>query len=548
MANNIAAGLANLDILAEHHGVQDAHDLAAVGPPLNPFQAALQLNLVATEFISAIFLQLAQTQFPTPQNAQHLPLLQGQFYAGVARVPRNNLHVHEYFMLPFGVAADAVITFEFLADHPNWGLFLVLAINNGSVSCRFLGEVGDHAVHAGPLQLYQHITFLPPANFLRPGLGYLVAFNHLIQAFQLHDQPLAPVVAAPPPAAPGIFDQAALALLNNQRAPAAHTGATVADNFRIAQGTQFFFDDPVRHRTLYYPDKADDEVPTASDLRHSTSLQSARDTLRGPDQLNPKHPDLTDKQIHGLMSFDFGTGHAGKVSLADIHHKDVTVSTPTQLMHSFTLLIGFCSRWFGPSAAAGIQQLCTSLMALLTAYSQLRVDEVIALGDMQLKAIATRFPTTRNLRDCFVDGLTIHETDTRVVHHLVSRHHAPPAGTRTLRRSDGRGNVAKSNRTRFPAKSGQHSGSGVEYSPPIVSVQRTYQEWNASKPSLNNGAEPCYNYMLGIGPCANTAQCVGSGPKKVKRPHAYPPEASAAQQTAFTAWLQTRPLTKSQKG
>ena len=51
MANNIAAGLANLDILAEHHGVHDAHDLAAVGPPLNPFQAALQLNLVATEFI-----------------------------------------------------------------------------------------------------------------------------------------------------------------------------------------------------------------------------------------------------------------------------------------------------------------------------------------------------------------------------------------------------------------------------------------------------------------------------------------------------------------
>ena len=548
MENNVQDGqaFAQLAHLAEHHGVGDEPlIIGAAHPPVgNPFHAALQLNLAAVEFVSAIFQRVVDTQFPTPQNAQNLPPVQQQFYAGVARVTRAQFHNQDYFMLPFGVAAGAVVSFSFLASYDIWGLFLVVAINNGSVSCRYLGQVGGVAGDSGPLQLYQHITFLPPSHFLRPGVGYVVAFNQLIQAFQLHEQP--PVPVAPMVAAPGAFDQAALALLNNQRQPAAPTGATVADNFRIAQGTLHFFDDPARHRAFYFPDKADDEVPTASDLRHNTSLQSARDTFRGPDQLNPKHPDLADKQVHGLMSFDFGTGHAGKVSLADIHSKDVTVNSPTQLMHSFTLLIGFCSRWFGPSAAAGVQQLCTSLMALINAYPQLRVDEVIALGDMQLKAVSTSFPTTRDLRDVFVEGLTIHQNDPRVLHCLVSRHHSPPAGGRNSSRSSGRGHPVKSGRNRFysSAKSGQY-GSVSEGPPPLVSVHKTsYQEWNAGKPSLNNGAEPCYNHILGIGPCANSAQCVGSGPKKVKRPHAYPPEATAAQQSAFTAWLHTRPSAK----
>ena len=483
----------------------------------------MQLNLAAVEFVTAIFQRVVDTPFPTPQNAQNLPPVQQQFYAGVARVTRAQVHNHDYFMLPFGVVADVAISFPFLASYDIWGLFLVVAINNGSVSCRYLGHVGGIAGDAGPLQLYQHVTFLPPTHFLRPGVGYIVAFNQLIQAFQLHEQPPAPI--APLVAAPGAFDQAALALLNNQRLPAAPTGATVADNFRVAQGTLPFFDDPARHHAIYFPDKAEDEAPAASDLRHSTSLQSARDTFRGPDQLNPKHPDLTDKQVHGLMSFDFGTGHAGKVSLADIHSRDVIVNSPTQLMHSFTLLIGFCARWFGASAAAGIQQLCTSLMALLNAYPQLRVDEIIALGDMQLKAINTLFPTTRDLRDVFVEGLTIPLTDPRVVHYLVSRHHPPPAGGRHLPRSGSRNTAAKSGRSRFYSsiKTGQH-GSALDAPPPLVSVHKTsYQEWSAGKPSLNNGTEPCYNHILGIGPCAHSAQCVGSGPKTVKRPYrSYP--------------------------
>jgi len=535
MAQNIQEGaaLVHLDNLVEQHGV--ANDIPHV---VNPFHAALQLNLAAVEFVMAVFQRVVDTPFPTPQTAQNLPPVQQQCYAGVARVTRAQLHTQDYFMLPFGVAAGAAVSFPFLASYDIWGLFLVVAINNGSVSCRYLGHVGGVVDDAGPVQLYLHVTFLPPAHFLRPGVGYIVAFAQLIQAFQLHDQPPAPV--APLIAAPGPFDQAALALLNNQRPPAAPTGATVADNFRVAQGTLSFFDDSTRHRNIYFPDKADDEIPAASDLRHSTSLQSARDTFRGPDQINPKHPDLTDKQVHGLMSFDFGTGHAGKVSLADIHSRDVTVNSPTQLMHTFTLLIGFCTRWFGTSAAAGVQQLCTSLMALLNAYSQLRVDEVITLGDMQLKAINTLFPTTRNLRDVFVEGLTIPLTDPRVVHYLVSRHQAPPAGGRNLSRSGGRTTAAKSGRGRIWAKTGQH-GSASDAPPPLVSV-------HAGKPSLNNGAEPCYNHILGIGPCANSAQCAGSGPKKVKRPHAYPPEATPAQQTAFTAWLQTRPSTKSHRG
>lgn len=538
--------LAHLAQIAENHGIGD--DLIAAPPAANPFHAALQLNLVAVEFVSTIFQRIVDTQFPTPQNAQNLSPVQQQFYAGVARVTRGQVHNQDYFMLPFGMPDAAVISFPFLASYDVWGLFLVLAINNGSVSCRYLGQVGGIADDAGPLQLYQHITFLPPAHFLRPGVGYIVAFNQLIQAFQLHDQPPAPV--APLVAAPGVFDHAALALLNNQRPPAVPTGATVADNFRIAQGTLHFFDDPARHRHYYFPDKVDDEVPAAADLRHSTSLQCARDTFRGPDQLNPKHPDLTDKQVHGLMSFDFGTGHAGKVSLADIHARDVTVNSPTQLMHSFTLVIGFCTRWFGPSAAAGVQQLCTSLMALLNAYPQLRVDEVIALGDMQLKAISTAFPTTRDLRDVFVESLTILPNDPRVLQYLVSRHNIPPAGGRHLTRSGGRGTAAKSVRSRFhsSAKSGQYA-SASDGPPPLVSVHKTsYQEWNAGKPSLNNGAEPCYNHILGLGQCANSAQCVGAGPKKVKRPHAYPPESTAAQQSAFTAWLQARPSAKFHKG
>ena len=549
MANNAdAIALAHLNDLADNLGIADGQEPGqAVAPVLNPFQAALQSNLVAAAFVTAIFQRFADANFPSPQQAHHLHPTQQQFYAGVARVPRRDFHNQEYFMLPLGVAEAAMVDFPFLADHDIWGLFLVLAINNGSVTCRYIGQVGGIADHAGPLQLYQHITFLPPGHLLRPGVGYIVAFNQLIQAFQLHDQPPAPALAAPMVAAPAVLDHAALAILNNQRQPAAApTGATVADNFRIAQGTVSFFDDPARHRVLYYPDVLpDDEIPVASDLRHTTSLQSARDCFRGPDQLNPRHPDLTDKQVHGLMSFDFGTGHAGKVSLADIHHKDVTVTSPTQLMHCFTLLSGFCVRWFGTSAAAGVQQLCSSLMALLTAYPQLRVDEVIALGDMQLKALSTRFPTTRNLRDVFVDSLTIHENDPRVIHHLVSRHQSLPAGSRTIsKRPDGRGAAAKAGRSRFPAKSGQYGSVASDHPPPLLTAQKTYQEWVIGKPSLNNGSEPCYNHILGVGPCANTATCVGSGPKKVKRPHTYPPEATAAQKDAFTAWLQTRPSHK----
>jgi hypothetical protein len=551
MANNLdVLALDQLDNLADHLGVVEPGQ-AAVAPMLNPFQAALQANLVAVAFVTEIFQRLADTQFPSPQQAHHLDPAQQQFYAGVARVPRRDFHNQEYFMLPFGLPAAAMIDFTFLANHDVWGLFVVLAINNGSLTCRYLGQVGGIVDHAGPLQLYQHITFIPPGHLLRPGVGYIVAFTQLIQAFQLHDQPPAPALAAPPVAAPALLDHAALALLNNHRQPtAAPTGATVADNFRIAQGTLSFFDDPARHRLLYFPDLlADDEAPVASDLRHTTSLQSARDNFRGPDQLNRRHPDLTDKQVHGLMSFDFGTGHAGKISLADIHHKDVTVNSPTQLMHCFTLLSSFCARWFGTSAAAGVQQLCSSLMALLTAYLQLRVDEVIALGDMQLKALSTHFPTTRNLRDVFVESLTIHENDPRVIHHLVSRHQPMPAGSRTtLKRSDSRGAAAKSSRSRFLAKSSQSGSVAGDHPLQVPIAQKTYQEWIVAKPSLNNGTVPCYNHILGVGPCANTATCVGAGPKKVKRPHAYPPEATASQQAAFTAWLQTRPSLNSHKG
>ena len=250
------------------------------------------------------------------------------------------------------------------------------------------------------------------------------------------------------------------------------------------------------------------------------------------------------------MSLDFGIGHLGKVSLADIHVKDVTVTSLTHLVHTFTLLIGFCTRWFGSSAAAGIQQLCTSLMALLGNYPQLRVDEVIALGDMQLKAIYTRFPHDRNLRDVFFEGVTININDPRVIQYVVTRHQPPPAGGRpSLGRPSGRG-VTKIARSRLypPAKSAQYSTT-TSHHPPVASLQNPYQEWNAAKPPLNNGIEPCYDHILGLGQCANTAQCAGSGPKKVKRPHAYPPEATPAQQSAFTAWLQTRPSSsKSHKG
>ena len=562
--DNDALGLAHLANLADQHGLGANEQLAAVVAPLNEFQAAIQLNQIAVAFVSQIFLRIANTVFPSPQNAMQLTELQQQFYASLARVPRSHLVNNAnaaYFVLPFGVAADIDITFPYLASHEVWGLFLVLEINNGSISCRYLGQVGGNAALAGPLQLYHHITFMPPAHFLRPGLGFLVVFNHLVQAFQAWNQPPPvplPVPLAPPAAALGMFDQAALALLNHNRLPAAAAapGATLADNFRIAQGTVHFFDAPVHHSAFYFPEKPADEDPSPGLLRHQASLQSARDAFRGPDQLNPKQPDFTDKQVQGLMSFDFGTGHGGKVSLADIHLKDKTVNSTTQLVSSFSLLSGFCLRWFGPSAAAGVNQLCSSLTSILLKYPQLRVDEVIPLGDMQLKALVGLFPTTRDLRDVFVDGLTIPTNDPRVFDYLLTRP-APGLGNTSVSRGTpsgsarvhGRSSAVKSTRHRggyTPFRSGHH-GPPSDNPPPLIS-HKPYQDWQAAKPSLNSGAEPCYNYLLGVGPCANTQACVGSGPRKVKRPHAYPPEATAAQQTAFTAWLQSRPSTKSTRG
>jgi hypothetical protein len=558
------------DALAIHHldEVVDALNIPpapAALPAADPFLAIIEQNQAAATFLQQLNTQLQPVVFPAVGQVPQLPLSQQNFFASVGRVTRQQLAILDYFMLPFNIPADADVTFAFLAAHVVWGLFQVLDVNNGSLTCRFLGQVGGNVAHAGPLQLYQQVSLLPPTHYLRPGMGYLAAFQHLIHAFQQAHQP-APAVALQPPPQPlaandGLAIVQALALLNqNQRPPTVATGATLADHFRQAQLTAGMFDDQSRFRAVYFPDLAVDAPPVASDLRYNYALKAARLALAGPMSLSSVVPDPTEKQLFGLMTFDFGDGHSGKVSLADLHPAGGAVTSPTHIHHAFDLLAGFANRFFGPSAAAGINQLSFGLMAGLREFKNLSVAEGIRLANMQLQTVSSAFSPIpdRPIRDMFIELLTIKvEDDPRILRYLVSR-----VGLST---GASGGRAAKSGGSRlYPSvKSGggthsgnhqnrHHSASGTGRSttstrPIPVGAFTSYKEWKSAQPPLGPGDEPCHAFLNGRPPCANSAVCSGTGPDKVKRPHAFPPQTSQSQQDAFLAWVKSRPTSSGGK-
>ncbi len=151
-AGHDGPALAQIDAFAAQLDVLDGPiPLAA---PIDQFHAVIELNQAASAFIVQLVALLAPVIFPTIAQVQHLPAIEQNFFASVARIPRAQLAINDYFMLPFSIAADADVNFAFLASHAVWGLFHVLDINNGSLTCRYLGQVGGNAAHAGPLQVY----------------------------------------------------------------------------------------------------------------------------------------------------------------------------------------------------------------------------------------------------------------------------------------------------------------------------------------------------------------------------------------------------------
>ena len=542
---------------------EDQVPLVVAAPAPDPFHAIIEQNQTAATFILQLNALLQPVVFPAVGGLPHLPAVQQNFFASVGRATRAQQAILDYFMLPLNVPADAVVTFAFLASHPVWGLFQVLDLNNGSLTCRYLGQVGGNVAHAGPLQLYQQVSLLPPTHFLRPGMGYLAAFQHLIQAFQQANQP-APAVALQPPAQPlagndGLAIVQALALLNqNQRAPAASTGATLADQFRQASLTAGMFDDRSRFLALYFPDVTEDRPPVASDLRHNHAVKEARLALSGPMSLNSVAPDLTEKQMVGLMSFDFGDGHAGKVSLADVHPAGTVVTAPSHVHHALDLLAGFATRWYGPSAGAGIHQLSFSLMSIFREYRNLSVTEGIRLANMQLQAVMSAFSPipARPIREVFVELLTINvDKDPRILKCLLSRvglttgasggrHAAKSGGARlypSAKSGGGASGGGNSNRSHHQSGHGRSGATSAPTRHTSVNTFSSYKEWKSAQPPLGPGDEPCHAFLNGRAPCANTAACSGTGPDKVKRPHAFPPQTTPAQQDAFLAWVKSRP-------
>ena len=552
--------IAHLDALAANLDV--LHEPAPAAAVLDPFHAALELNQAAAAFLAQLVAPLTPVVFPPVAQVQTLPANEQTFFAGVARVTRNQLSVNDYFMLPFNVAADAVFTFALLAAHAVWGLFHVLDVNNGSITCRYLGQVGGNVAHAGPLQLYQQISLLPPTHFLRPGMGYLAAFQHLIQAFQLANQPV-PAAVLPPPAAAqdgGALVQALALLSGNNRAAITSPGATLADNFRQATLTAGMFDDQARFLAIYFPDLAEDTSPTANDLRHNYSVKEARLSLVGPLSLGSTAPDLTDKQLVGLMSFDFGDGHAGKVSIADIHPAGSSVTSPAHVHHALDILAGFARRFFGPSAAAGIHQLSFCVMAIFRTYRNLSVMDGVRLTNLQLQTVSRAFspPPVRPLRDVYVDLLTINvENNTDIQFLLVSRvglstgasgsRPARSGGARLYPSAKSGGGASGTHGRGHGSGSGGRSTSFGNSSNTSTSALSPYEQWQLAKPPLGPGDEPCHAFITGKGPCANSAVCAGTGKKLLKHRHAFPPQRTQAQQAAFTAWIRTRPVTSSHK-